>query len=192
MRKELIVIIFLVVAIFLLLSLVQFYKVNIEQADARKFVTEDLKGRYPNADIEIIGIEDKTNNDSEKYFEIKAKVTKNSASPCPERTHIYYNYPEQNFISQPPDHITKDCKVCKEDKCVIGFSEEAIIASHTLPGTEDVDSYIKTYKGSVPTAFETGKGWVVKWDSDLSAYFYEVTLSKDGKIVGKEKLKKEG
>lgn len=185
MKKEAVVIVFLVIAIILLLSIVQFYKQNLEHADAKKFVTEDLKGKYPNADIEVISIEDKINKDGAKYSFIKVKVTNDPQNSCPERLHTYYNYPEQNFVTQPTEYVTKNCEImCKVDSCVIAFPEEAIIASHTLPGTGEIKTYLGSYPDTVANAVEESKGWKVTFDSNLANYYYEVLVSKTGKILG--------
>lgn len=188
MKKEIIAIVVLVLAIVLLISVIDFYKKNVEQADAKKFVIEELKNKYPLADVEIIMVTEKVANDSSKYYEIKAKVTKDLASPCPERMHIYFDYPEQNFVSQPPEYITKDCKVCLEKQnCPILFQEEAIIASHTLDGTENVQEFITGNKGVYPAVNENQNSWTVYWDSPLTSYYYQIEISKNASMLKVEK-----
>jgi hypothetical protein len=190
MRRELFAILVLVLAVLFLMSVIEFYKTNVEQADARKFVMEELKTKYPTGDIEIISVQEMNSNGS-KYFKINAKVTLNSAGPCPERMHIFFNYPEQNFVSQPPEYITKDCKICVSKlNCPVLFSEEAIIASHTFDGTEEVQKYVNEEKGVFSLANEKEKSWVVTWDSPFSGYYYEVEISKNASVLGIKKIKK--
>lgn len=191
MRRELFAILVLILAVLFLMSVIEFYKSNIEQSDARKFVMEELKSKYPSGDIEIISVQDANANGS-KYFKINAKVTLNSAGPCPERMHIFFNYPEQNFVSQPPEYVTKDCKTCvSKESCPILFPEEAIIASHTFEGTEEVQKYVNEEKGIFSLASEKEKSWLVTWDSPFSSYYYEVEISKNASVLGIKKIPKE-
>jgi hypothetical protein len=184
MKKELIAILILVLAMAFLISVIEFYKKNIEAGDAKKFVLEELRTKYPYSDISIVNVADKTNAKGEKYYEIKAKVTNNAAGPCPERMHIYFNYPEQNFVSQPPEYITRDCQVCVgRDNCQILFEEEAIIASHTMSGTENVAQYISNTNGVYPVVSETENEWKVIWDSPLAEYSYVVKISKNAVLL---------
>ncbi len=189
-RGEVRIILILVVLVLILAAAIDFIKRNVEKADATKFVTEDLNAKYPGADLAIISTTEKLNDEGKKYYEIKTKVTKNANIACPERTHIYYNYPEQNFVPQPPDHITQNCQVCTEKACVLVFPEEAIIASHTLPGTEKVSDYLNSSERVSPTIEETDNGWKVVWDSPVANSVYEVTLSRNGSVLSVAKKAK--
>jgi len=190
-RKELLIILALIVIIALLLSSIEFFSKSIEEGEASQFVTEDLREKYPLADISIISIDEKT-DDGEKYYSIKAKVTEDYASPCPKRMHIYYNYPEQNFIQQPTEHITTDdCEVCGEGICTIAFPEEAIIASHTIEGTEKVNEFLEKNKYAVPYVSKTDSIWLVRWDSPTASYYYEIEINVNGQIMKEEKKIKE-
>lgn len=182
-RKEIKLIAILAVIIIALVSLIDFIKKNVEQADASKFVEEDLKINYPNADVAIMAVTDKINSEGKRYFEIKAKVTNDPDGICPERTHIYYNYPVQNFVPQTPDYITKNCEVCKTGTCVLSFEEEAIIASHTLQGTERIREYISKFSEAHSSAKDSGDGWVIRWNSvAASGMEIEIKLSKNGSV----------
>ena len=163
-RREWILLIVLVLAIFALVKVIEFFKVNVVEADATKFVLEDLHSKYPGADIEIITIKEAVNDVDETYFEIKAKATKNPDTPCPERMHIFYNYPVQNFDTRPPEVITLECGVCEEPECILVFPEEAVIASHTFSGTEDVHQFITDYPDATYEVTETADGWRVTWN----------------------------
>ncbi len=189
-RKEIVVLIILILAIVSLVKIIEFFKVNVQEADASKFVLEDLYSKYPGADIEIMVIKELYNDQDEKYYEIKAKVTENHLTACPERMHIYYSYPVQNFITQPNEYITSGCKVCTEGICTIAFPEEAIIASHTFHGTEAVHEYVTT-QNAVPSVTEDNNDWVVTWDSAMSTEYYIVTIGKNGNIESAEEIAKE-
>ncbi|NYZ73640.1 hypothetical protein H0O00_00700, partial [Candidatus Micrarchaeota archaeon] len=133
--REILLIVLLLIVIAVLVKLIEFFQINVIESDASNFVREDLHAKYPMADISVMTIVPKYNENGGKYFEVKARVTEDAETPCPERMHIFYNYPEQNFVPQTPEVITHNCAVCMEGICTIAFPEEAIIASHTLQGT---------------------------------------------------------
>lgn len=159
--------------------------------DAKNFFLEDLKGKYPNADIrEVTEIMNVTAPDGSTYFQLKARVTTGINSPCPERLHVYYDYPPKNFVAQQPEYITSGCKVClNEPKCTIAFAEEAIIASHTYNGTEAVAAFIKeNADASASAQFIESDGayigvWKVRWSSASNPVSYLVILSKSQNSV---------
>ena len=99
-KRELLLIVALLLVIAVLVKLVEFFQVNVVEGDASKFVLEDLRNKYPTADIAIMTITSKTNDNNQRYFEVKARVTQDPDTPCPERSHIFYNYPAQNFVPQ--------------------------------------------------------------------------------------------
>lgn len=156
------------------------------EQDARKFFLEDLKEKYPAADVrEITQITNLTTSEGKPYFQLQARVTNGIATPCPERIHVYYDYPPKNFVAQPPEYITKGCKVClNEPSCPIAFPEEAIIASHTYSEAADVAAFIKANADAKATAefastYETYSDvWVVGWSSNSTGTGYKVVLSK--------------
>ncbi len=189
-RRELLILVSLIIMILLLVKLVEFFEVNIVEADASKFVIEDLYAKYPNSDIEIMTVKERYNDAGEKYFELKARVTEGYNTACPTRMHIYYNYPVQNFVPQPTEYITHNCEVCTEGTCTIAFSEEAIIASHTFDGTEEVDAFIKLFEAAYPTVSEEENNWRVNWDSPVSTHYYTVLVGKDGSIKSVEMVEK--
>jgi len=190
-KREITLILALVIIVILLIALITFLTVDVEQADAKRFVMEDLSTQFQNADIEILSTVEKYTDKNEKYFEVKAKITKNIRGTCPERIHRYYNYPEQNFVPQPDEQITTGCVVCKEKPCIIAFPEEAIIASHTLPGSEEVKDFIGDQASVVPEVKETSNSWIVLWDSALSRFLYQIEISKNGTVISKQKVDKQ-
>ncbi len=183
-RRELLLIVVLLIVIALLVKLVEFFQVNVVEGDASKFVLEDLRSKYPTADISILQITPMTNDNGQRYFQVEAKVTQDPDTPCPERSHIYYNYPAQNFVPQPPDVITHNCVVCAEGICTIAFPEEAIIASHTFQGTGAVQSYLTRYPNAIPAVAEKADSWEVTWSSQSANQSYVVDIRRDGTISG--------
>jgi hypothetical protein len=160
------------------------------QDDAKKFFLEDLASKYPNADIrEVVEITPAADGTPGAYT-LKARITQGLKTACPERIHLYYAYPAKSFVAQPPDVITKDCVFCEnEPKCIIAYEEEAIAASHTYPGTDDVNAYITAYPDFVPHADYAGKYgewlnvWIVTWDSQKAPEMMRVILSKTQNTV---------
>ncbi len=156
------------------------------QEDAKKYFLEDLKEKYPDAEIrEVSEIINLTASDGTPYYQLKARVTKGLSTPCPERIDVHYDYPPKNFVAQPPEYITKGCKIClNAPTCTIVFPEEAIIASHTYPGAEQVSDFVKANSDAEPSAsFVDVYGdytgvWLVKWVSASTGKGYQVALSR--------------
>lgn len=188
-RRELVV-----VAVILLIAvgvklLEIFQSSTPEVSDASKFVLEDLRATYPGADISIMSITPKYNQQEKSYLEVKARVTQKPLSPCPERLHIYYNYPVQNFVPQPPEVITgTNCQVCMEGACTIAFPEEAVIASHTLWGTKEVQDYLHANIDATPLVTQKGDSWLVRWDSEKAGYSYLVEIHRNSTILSVRRL----
>jgi len=158
---------------------------DITVESAKGFVLDDLKHKYANAEYEILSVQEENATTSGKQYTVKARVTLNPDSACPERIHLYYNYPAQGYVSQPPDFITKDCQICGgAAECTILYKEEAVIASHTKPGTENVNAFIQQY-GAAPTVSRndaTGV-WAVVWKSNAATYSYEVKIAGNSAVI---------
>jgi hypothetical protein len=154
------------------------------QADAQKFVMEDLNSKFPAADAITIASAKQMEGPGGAYYSIKASVSEALASACPKLTNYYYNYPEQNFVPSPPEYVVAGCRVCKNSPCVIGFREEAIIASHTLPGTAGVADFMRAYPDARPAAENVERVWQVVWSSRSAGYGYRVSVSEGGEIIG--------
>lgn len=181
-----------VLVIIISISLLFFYDwvPPITEKDAQTSVLEDLNAKYGDmAEYEIISINENfpIEEGKGKYFTIKARVTLNPESPCPERIHLYYNYPEQGFVTQPPDYITKNCEICLgQPICQLIFNEEAIIASHTIKGTEIVEQYLTLYPGAKANVIPPTNGqenWIVKWDAENSDFYYTVEISRNAELM---------
>ena len=177
-------IIVLLAVSLLIVAGMKFYEGQVQADDAADYVLEDLAGKHPGADsVEIMDWETCTNPEGEEYRRIRASVTDGLYSPCPVRTHYFYHYPIQNFIADAPEYITDSgCMVCEGKGCAIAFPEEAIIASHTNSGTENVHKYATGYADAVPSVYKTDGGWRVAWNSDYAKYGYFVEIAKNGEI----------
>jgi len=186
-RHELLIGVVLIFILLFLYSITTFWNNgSTEKQKVEDYVVEDLKTKYPDADK--IGILDDVlskNDDGKIYYSIRAKVTTNFYSPCPVRIHYYYNYPEQNFITQPPEYITKNCEVCVIPPCTLTFEEEAIIGSHTLKGTEDVMQFINSHKGVYPVVEKLEGKWKVIWIDNDDGLEYNIVLSSNGNVLEK-------
>lgn len=188
MSRAVVLVLLVAISAILMLSLSRSLD-NMKSEDAKKLFLEDLERKYPNADVrEVFQITPQAGTNG-SYYQLKARVSSNLASPCPQRLHIYYNYPPQNFVTQPPDMITQDCKLCiNEPTCVLAFEEEAIVASHTYDGTKQVSDYISAYPDAVPSAYFSSEYggftnvWIVDWDSKSAPYSFKALLSKTGKM----------
>jgi hypothetical protein len=158
----------------------------LSEEGAKSFFLEDLKEKYPGADVrEIVEILPATASDGSPYYQLKARVTNGIATPCPERMHVFYDYPPKNFVAQQPEYITRGCKVCLDSPtCILAFPEEAIIASHTYNGTGEVTAFVKGNSDARAEAvfldaFDGTVGaWKVTWSSATNPVSYEVVLSK--------------
>ncbi len=193
MRREITLIIVLIAIVIALALTMKFASGAAEEGDARKFVMEDLGSRFPDADkIEVVSFDQKTNELGQQYYVIKARVSSGLATPCPNRTNYYYTYPMQNFAPAPPEYVVKECSVCASRPCVIAFEEEAIIASHTLPGTEEVQLFISE-REPVAGVEKQDDRWIVSWtdvnSSQHNATVYQVAVSTDGWILGINKTR---
>jgi len=180
-RRELHLIAILLVVVAILIIFTPFFRAPLDEESASNFVLEDLQSKYPTADIEIMTVTGQTNAYGESYFELKTKVTKYPESPCPDRFHIFYNYPEQNFVPQPEEIITDNCEICTEGICTIAFKEEAIIASHTFEGTDMIALFIKDHPQASPSVIENEESWTVVWYDEEEGY--EVEIHRNGTIL---------
>lgn len=185
MRREIVLIVLLLAVLGALLYLSRSIK-GTSEADAKKFFLENLAQNYPNADVreitDVVSVDENT-------IRLKARVSSGLKTACPERMHIYYNYPAKNFIYE-VDTITSGCVVCRDvPKCILLWPEEAIIASHKYSGAERVAEYIKTYSDATPTAefmptyADSVNVWKVVWDSPSSPSSITAYLSQAGNSV---------
>jgi len=169
MQREWKILIGLVFLIVLFVLLAPKQGPRLDKVTIKQVILQDLSHKYPNANTSILKISKKTNKNNGTYYEVKAKVVLDYQTPCPKRMHIYYNYPKQNFVSQPPEYITKNCKVCVNEMCALFYPEEAVIASHTLPGTGYVSEFLTQNPNTQHTVSQILSGnnilWFVNWTS---------------------------
>lgn len=170
--KILILLVFIAILSFFLFTRLFTYP---SPEDAKKFFEEDLTYTYPNADLkQIISIK-KVSDQSQDYL-LKAWVSMNLYTPCPEKIEVEYSYPSRNFVGS-ATKLVYGCSVCPSDKknCYIIYPEEAIIASHTYPNTEAVRKFIKSYPNAKPIViFHENYGaykhvWQVDWFAEETA-----------------------
>jgi len=176
-KQEVIILLLIVLSVALLILLAPADKQYSEE-DVRAMVLEDLENKYPNADYGILYV-----NKSTDAWYIKAKVTLAYESPCPERIHLVYTYPETKFVPESPKYIIKDCKmpcILGTEGCVILYEEQAVVASHTLQGSELVHSFIMQHPNAKHQVTKQGNYWIVLWyDKDESI---TVNISETGDI----------
>ena len=179
MRKEVLLIILLAVAVLALLSFSQRFNPKNED-DARKFFNEDLARNYPNAEnYSIYGV-DKIGDGPSSYFLLKAWVRYNSSTPCPTLVEVEYYYPPQSFLRR-EQTIVGNCQACPDQPhCILLYNEEAIIASHTYDGGAQVQNYLNNHPNAKPATrllpawtdsygMEHADVWQVDWTEAGSA-----------------------
>ncbi|MCX8200456.1 MAG: hypothetical protein N3G76_03220 [Candidatus Micrarchaeota archaeon] len=137
-----------------------------------KSIIDDAKVRYPGADIvEIEGTEEiggvKVTN---------VRVTFGSDTICPSRLRLRYKQPF-GYETGVPIYIVKDCQVTCRSDCIITGPEEAIIAAHTLPGSERAKEFIGDGSGIKAAAVPSGDVWVVRFKREPDGAVMEVTLT---------------
>ncbi|MFA6328952.1 MAG: hypothetical protein WCY41_05905 [Candidatus Micrarchaeia archaeon] len=191
MKTEVLIILLAIVAFAAIYFVFSTPTYPISEESAKSFFLEDLKEKYPGADVrEVMEIIPATASDGSAYYQLMARVTNGVGTPCPERMHVFYDYPPKNFVAQQPEYITRGCKVCLDSPtCILAFPEEAIIASHTYNGTEEVAAFVKGNSDAKAEALfldtfdGTAGAWKVTWSSATNAVSYEVVLSKSQNSV---------
>ncbi|MEM4367147.1 MAG: hypothetical protein QW035_03390 [Candidatus Anstonellales archaeon] len=177
-RIEHIALLLLIMALTILL-IKPFLPDYVVEEDIRNYVIEDAAVKYPQAEvIEVVSMDKKYSSKGD-YYEVKVRVSWGLQTKCPSRIHLYYNYPEQNFVPQPPEVITERCQLCIAEHCSILFPEEAIIASHKLYPTAEISSYIDSYQAMPEVIFRDGK-WYVTWTSRKGDSSICVIVEKNG------------
>lgn len=151
MKKEVLLILLLAVAILALLSFSQHFNQKSEW-DARKAFNEDLARNYPDADSSNIYGITKIGDGADSYYLLKAWVSYNRTTPCPRLIEVEYYYPTQSYLRREQD-IVSNCRACPgQPHCVILYAEEAIIVSHTYAGGEQVRAYLNAHPSAKASA----------------------------------------
>ncbi len=155
-----------------------------EEDNVKNYVLEDLRSKFPTADeINIIWVK-KANSQNSTYYYIKASVSQNLHTLCPNLTIFYYVYPKQQFEPKPPEVIVKNCEFCQSPPCIIMFKEQAIIASYKGGGkAKFVRDFIKQ-NNAIPTdVVELNRSyWEVVWSGKNNKRLV-ATVSPHGNVL---------
>ncbi|MCD6227414.1 hypothetical protein J7J90_02885 [Candidatus Micrarchaeota archaeon] len=181
-KPEVLVLFLLVFGVVLVVFLYPNEKTYTKE-DVRAMILDDLANKYPasqyNNSVEYGILEV---NKTENGWYVKAKVSLYNNTPCPELVHLVYNYPKTNFVPEPPKRIVYDCVPCYDyTKCTLLFKEQAIIASHTLPGTEKVKSFLVSNPHAVPSVLHPSGYWIVTWHGENETVV--VNMSENGTVL---------
>ncbi len=172
---SLLIILFLVTMIIILLAASPSKKVvDIEKTSVKDAVLLDAASRFPNAErVNIINI---VNKGGSKVLVVR--VTYNYSSTCPKRYHVYYTYPEGRFLPEHPVKASIECNACKKP-CKLTYEEDAIIASVSLQGSDEVRQFVEEEKPEVKVE-KNGEGWQVIWYNDNKAYVVTLESNSEG------------
>lgn len=163
---------------------------DVEQIELDKTVLEDARSKHPSADIIEIESVDLMNGINITNVRVSYYVN----SICPERYRLRYKYPEFGYETGVIIEIVKDCKYTYTPDSIITFEEQAIVAAHTLSGTDEVKEFIgKGENIKVETHYDSTSGiWEVTFKNKESLNEMKVTLqSKNPQILSIEKLGEE-
>ncbi len=187
MYKNTIAILFLM---FFLFGCVTTPEKEVEQLDPEKTIIEDAKSKHPTADIieiESVDVMDGTNVTS-------VRVSYYMDTICPERYRLRYRYPEFGYETGVPIEIVKNCEYKYTPDSVITFEEQAIVAAHTLRGTDEVKEFVGNGDNiKVETNYYGSTGvWEVLFNNELTFEKMRVTLqSKNPQVLTIKKIELE-
>lgn len=194
MRNVYFAVIFALIAGFAALSGCTKNTVQTETISFDKSIISDAESKYPDADIiEIEGTENVGG-----YNITNVRVTFNYTSVCPVRMRLRYKHPMFGYETGVPTYIIKDCVYKCEGTCIIASEEEAIVAAHTLPGTEIAQKFIQERGMSKVNAkaiyHENEEVWSVAFmHSENKSDEIEVNItSKDPKVLSISSFYEEG
>lgn len=145
-----------------------------EEIDAQKTIIEDAMNKHPTADIveiESIDLMGGINVTS-------VRVSYYTNSICPERYRLRYRFPEFGYETGVPIEIVKNCEYKYTPDSVISYKEQAIVAAHTLKGTDEVKEFIGNGEDIfVETFFHSDTGvWQVVFKNELTLEEMSVNL----------------
>jgi len=184
MYKNYIIILFLV---FFLFGCVTPPETEIQGIEHDKTIIEDAKSKHPTADIveiESVDLMDGINVTS-------VRVSYYTDTICPERYRLRYRYPNFGYETGVPIEIVKNCEYKYTPDSVITYEEQAIVAAHTLQGTEQVKAFVGNGDNiNVETNYyETTSVWEVIFNNEISNEKMRVTLqAKNPKIIVIKKI----
>ncbi len=142
-------------------------------------VVSDARAKYPDADL--VEVEGESAIGGHNITLVK--VVFNSGTPCPVRMRLKYDR-DFGFSTGVPTYIVKDCEYKCVGSCHITTEEEAIVAAHTLPGSEDISEFLLDYPDARAEArLDESKGlWIVDFTSEGGTLEVNLT-SRSPKIV---------
>lgn len=142
--------------------------------DPYELVLIDAKSKYPGATIELYESSQIGNDKVYRFF-----VLRKQDSVCPERLLITYTYPRNRFNVDVED-ITSGCKICKTEKCIIAYPEEAVIASYQFD--QKVRRFIDEHPDAKWQVKRKSDGFVVIWQSQ-SGSSIQVFVSSTAEVI---------
>jgi len=114
-----------------------------DQVSFEKAIISDVEAKFPSADI----IEIEGTSQVGGINVTSVRVTFNYTSICPVRMRVNYKYPSFGYETGVPLYLVKDCAYRCMGECVITGEEEAIVAAHSIPGTELVKEFVGNGEG---------------------------------------------
>lgn len=160
---------------------------DVQNIEHDKTIIEDAKSKHPSADIIEIESVDIMNG----INVTSVRVSYYTDSICPERYRLRYRFPDFGYETGVPIEVVKNCEYKYTPDSVITYEEQAIVAAHTLQGTEEVKEFIGNGNGiTVETNFYSSTGvWEVLFHNTISDETMRVTIqSKNPKIIVIKKL----
>ncbi|MCX8205949.1 MAG: hypothetical protein N3H30_01840 [Candidatus Micrarchaeota archaeon] len=152
---------------------------QVDQLGFEQAIIKDARAKYPAADIiEIEGHEEVggTNITS-------VRVTFNYTSVCPVRMRLKYKYPDYGYETGVTSYIIRDCTYKCEGNCIITGEEEAIVAAHTLSGSQEASQFIGDGTGIRAKAEKAGDNWQVTFTNADGKSLVVVVRAREPAIV---------
>jgi hypothetical protein len=171
MYKNSIIILFLFIFLF---GCITTPEREYEEIDYEKTIIEDATNKHPNADI----VEIESVDVMDGLTTTNVRVSYYVDTICPERYRLRYKYPEFGYETGIPIEIVKNCEYKYTPDSVITYKEQAIVAAHSLKGTEDVKDFIGNGEYIfVETTFHSDVGvWEVLFNDEYTLDKMRVTL----------------
>ena len=163
---------------------------EVQNIELDKTIIEDAKSKHPSADI--IEIESVDLMDGINVTSVRVSYYTNSI--CPERYRLRYRYPDFGYETGVPIEIVKNCEYKYTPDSIITYEEQAIVAAHTLQGTDEVKGFVGNGNDiTVKTNYYSTTGiWEVLFHNEISNETMRVTVqAKNPKIIVIKKLELE-
>jgi hypothetical protein len=187
MYKNSIIILFL---FFFLFGCITTPEREFEVIDHEKTIIEDAMNKHPTADI--VEIESIDSMDGVNVTNIRVSYYINTI--CPERYRLRYRYPEFGYETGVPIEIVKNCEYKYTPDSVITFKEQAIVAAHTLKGTEEVKEFVGNGENIFVETnyYSNSEVWEIVFTNELTFEKMRVTLqSRNPQVLTVKKIMEE-